>query len=95
MKCPVCGGLWFDADEEYSIESCRQCDLGPANDTPEVMVEIRAAEVEAQSDDVGWFQALSSDEREAWWEHAFGRSAPTKGAAGWLARQIAMHGDTP
>ena len=25
MKCPTCGELWFDSDEEYSIENCERC----------------------------------------------------------------------
>jgi hypothetical protein len=25
MKCPTCGELWFDSDEEYSIETCDRC----------------------------------------------------------------------
>lgn len=25
MKCPSCGELWFDSDDEYSIEPCERC----------------------------------------------------------------------
>jgi acetyl-CoA carboxylase beta subunit len=36
MKCPRCGELWFDREEEYSLEVCPRCEDDPDEATPAV-----------------------------------------------------------
>lgn len=35
MKCPTCGALWFDSDEDYSLDNCERCvrDAKPGHTT--------------------------------------------------------------
>ena len=65
--------------------------LGPANDTPEVLVEVRAAAIVASE------MPLPDDEWAGWLCHAYDDmiGAPARDGewAGWLARVICTHDD--
>lgn len=75
--------------------TCRDCaatlPLGPANDTPETAVEVRAAELaqatreerEGRADET-W----TDDENDGWNYHRQGWMPPADYEAGWLAREI-------
>ena len=75
--------------------TCRDCGetlpLGPANDTPEVLVEVRAAAIVASE------MPLPDDEWAGWLCHAYDDmiGAPARDGewAGWLARVICTHDD--
>jgi hypothetical protein len=83
-----------------NMKSSEIITLGPANDTPEVLVEVRAAEIAAGVDvETGHTALMAEDEMGGWvmWHGGFhypGTSskdwAPISGGAqaGWLAREI-------
>lgn len=82
---------------------CVRCDeyapLGPSNDTPAAMVELRAAEVAARYAPVTeqWLRGTMTDCERDGWENAFAPDwAPTglPEEAGALARYIATHEET-
>lgn len=81
---------------------CDVCDrllpCGPANDTPRVLVEIRAAELAAAWQPIGGFRGLAdSDEIRRGWSMAETNleEHTTDWHVGYLAREIAMHKETP
>jgi hypothetical protein len=91
-------GLTFD----MWIRRCMRCGmplpLGPANDTPEALMELRAAELAADYLDCRFteiWRTASADEHDGWSMHYGmwgGFDAPGKWS-GWLAREIATHGE--
>jgi len=75
--------------------------LGQANDTPEVLVEIRAAELAALCDGVDdpKERVLQSSSLTEYWgyldRHGHGLSTPSAEAdAGWLAHAIIHHNES-
>ena len=102
----ICG-RWMsacDCDEHSDTIDARKCahcghwlSLGPANITPEVDVEIRAAEIAAEVDEMTewwlWVGKNSTlDENCGWRVGDNGMLVATRGyLAGYLARCIATH----
>lgn len=82
---------------------CVRCEFEEAADTPEVLVEIRAAEIAARTPQfpltIGEAQKhMNGAEIAGWIEHAYDSDkVPEQDGewAGWLARVIATHGDAP
>ena len=72
-------------------QSCQRTASGPANDTPGVLVEIRAAEIAADSRIM-----MPSSAWNGWRDGSHNMDTPEddEGAAGWLAWQICV-GDEP
>jgi hypothetical protein len=72
--------------------------LGPAKDTPDALMELRAAELAADYLDCRFteiWRTASADEHDGWSMHYGmwgGFDAPGKWS-GWLAREIATHGE--
>ena len=86
-------------DREKSIcevHICCDCgewlSLGPSNDTPEVLVEIRAAELAASAED-GRFDSFTICEADGWMGYDNPDFDPTCAPeeVGWLAWHIWMH----
>jgi hypothetical protein len=71
------------------IRWCRICldyiSLGPANDSPETLVEKRAAEIVAGGPD---FTSMTFHERIGWWNMPMAKPESSECWAGWLARHI-------
>lgn len=91
-------GSWYARDAE--MLTCLDCgawlSLGPANDTPDALVELRAAEIAAAwADDPASIERTLLDEHVGFCEykcHHLGIEMVTAAHhAGWLARAIVQH----
>lgn len=87
-----CGCRYASVMRRHCLDCGERLSLGPANDEPaEVRLEIRAAELAA----MGAGKFCSNDAWSGWDAHLRGwEPVPTTDAqAGYLARQIATHGE--
>jgi hypothetical protein len=99
-RCQLCWIAMLPAQPiGFVFIRCRACgaylSLGTATITPDVAIEIRAAEIAACGPRrAPMVREMSWDELESWCEHEDGVSRGDIHVTGWLARDIATHGAT-
>jgi predicted RNA-binding Zn-ribbon protein involved in translation (DUF1610 family) len=88
-----CVQVYAEFEQFRCIDCGEWLSLGPANDTPEVLVEIRAAEIASGGGPslehtMNIFDCESCGWRNNWWEPCNPVKRNDPFWAGWLAREI-------
>jgi hypothetical protein len=102
MSCPACGHKFADLIRKPRQIRCIGCGrshaLGPSRDTPEALVELRAAEiaVELNATLAGNLAAFGemrggTEAFGYWLHHTHQTPVGPHESAGWLAREIVWH----